>query len=392
MRLWRVLLAVFLAAAAFSMIRPVLAYRARYDLMATGFEVSMLATGFMVARALSSPAAGYAGDRVRGFRGRMVKGALASFPLLTLGYAWAPSPWILVALRSAAGFTAGIAWPGMQTIVAENAPGERRATYLGLYFATGNLGFSLGYGLYGHLPLTRVEYFYLAAAMQTATIFLLLPESFAEPLLRGVGWGGGLPALWLMLASFAGGFTLGTSTEVTYVYLRELHGVGKALLGDALLVGSLLGAASTLLSGRLADRLGEYRAISLILLSTTLGLVLLPLNHRLAALAGMVLIMAAGRALLPATRSMATVLIPGLAGTLVGLSNTLSNLGSAASPSIAGIIYDNLSGTLSLGPLQLLLKASYTLPAVALNLAVILLGPLMVKRAGSRGFSAAGHR
>ncbi len=381
MRLWRVLLAVLLAAAAFSMIRPVLAYRARYDLAATGFEVSMLATGFMVARALSSPAAGYLGDRVRGSRGLMVKAALGSFPIITLGYAYAPDPWVLVGLRGLAGFSAGVAWPGMQTIVAGSAPGDRRASVLGLYFAVGNLGFSVGYGLYGHLPLSRVEYFYLAAAMQAGTFLLLAGERLAEAPGRAVGWGGGLPAAWLMLASFAGGFTLGTVSEVTYVYLRELHGVGKALLGNTLLAGSLLGAASTLLGGRLADRLGEYRAINLTLLATTLGLLLLPLSWTPAALAGMVLIMATARALLPATRSMATTLIPGLAGTLVGLSNTLSNLGSATSPTIAGIIYDYLSGALQIGPLQILLKATYTLPAIALNMAVIFLGFLMMRNA-----------
>ncbi len=388
MRLWRVLLAIFLAAAAFSMIRPVLAYRARYDLAATGFEVSMLATGFMVARALSSPAAGYLGDRVRGSRGLMVKAALASFPLITLGYAYAPSPWVLVGLRGLTGFSAGVAWPGMQTLVARSAPEDRRASYLGLYFAAGNLGFSLGYGLYGHLPLSRVEYFYLASAMQAGTFLLLAGERLEEAPRRELGWGGGLPALWLMLASFAGGFTLGTVSEVTYVYLRELHGVGKAALGNTLLIGSVLGAVSTLAAGRLADRLGEYRAISLILLSTTLGLLLLPLSWTPAALAGMVLIMATARALLPATRSMATTLIPGLAGTLVGLSNTLSNLGSAASPTIAGVIYDHLSGTLRIGPLVFLLGASYTLPAVALNLLTILLGRLEALRGLTRHGSA----
>jgi len=64
--------------------------------------------------------------------------------------------------------------------------------------------------------------------------------------------------------------------------------------------------------------------------------------------AGIALAQAASRSSLPLTRNAA--LYPGAAATLVGASNTLSNLGQMVSPVVAGVLYEGLRGR-SLGPL-----------------------------------------
>jgi len=77
-RLQRVLLAVLLAATAFSVIRPVLTHRARYDPATTGFEVSILVTGFMVAQSLASFDRCHSAATARSLDVRVLAGVSAS--------------------------------------------------------------------------------------------------------------------------------------------------------------------------------------------------------------------------------------------------------------------------------------------------------------------------
>lgn len=226
-------LVVFIASAAFYLIKPALALKLRDELHATALEVTALTSAFMAARALAAPLAGFAGDRTPGVRGKIARLALFPISVIALAYAFAPEAILAVLLSALHGFFSGILWPTLQVIVGFSAPEKKRGSYLGTYFTIGALGSSTGYALYGLLPLNSTQLIltgfvlYALSAVVAALLFSSRTLSEYSPQSGGGTCLSSLPplAIWIMGISFVTGGAMGLMNEYLYIFLREVQGM-----------------------------------------------------------------------------------------------------------------------------------------------------------------------
>lgn len=379
---------VFIASAAFYLIKPALALKLRDELHATALEVTALTSAFMAARALAAPLAGFAGDRTPGVRGKIARLALLPISVIALAYAFAPEAILAVLLSALHGFFSGILWPTLQVIVGFSAPEKKRGSYLGTYFTLGALGSSTGYALYGLLPLSSTQLiltgFVLYALSAVVAVLLFSSRTLSEysPQSGGGTCLSSLPplAIWIMGISFVTGGAMGLMNEYLYIFLREVQGMSRSELGYALTLATLLASLSGILSGLLADRFGIRRVLALTLLLLSGGLLSLAASTSTPAVVlSLALVLVAVKAALPLTRSIAVAGTSSRAGSVVGLSNTLSSAGAVVFPLAAGYVYDTFEVLAGLD--------ARAAPLIFCSAAVFLLAALS-PLAGRRKYSA----
>ncbi len=380
--LWASFLVVFIASIAFYLIKPALALKVRADLHATAIEITAITSGFMVFRAIAAPLAGVAGDRSPALRNYIVRLSLFPIALVAIAYAYVPEAFLAVLLSAMHGFFSGMLWPTLQVIVGFSAPEDKRGAYLGAYFTLAALGSSIGYALYGFLPLSSTYLILTGAALYalSAVVAAFLfstsytPEKYFEhrrkrDKLRLSSF----PPLtiWVLMISFATGGVLGLMNEYLYIFLYEVHSLTRSELGYVLTLATLLGVFSGILSGFLSDRFGIKNVLVIILLLSSVGLFSLAVSpSRLIVALSLAAVLLAGKATFPITRNIAVAGNWAFAGTVVGLSNTFSNAGSAIFPLIAGYIYDAFEGEIIFG------IDGRAMPLILSSLAVLFLAVL----------------
>ncbi|WP_456474263.1 MFS transporter [Candidatus Pyrohabitans sp.] len=359
--LWAGFLVVFFASVAFYLIKPALALKVRADLHATAIEITAITSGFMVSRAIAAPLAGVAGDRSPALRNYMVRVSLFPITLVAIAYAYVPEAFLAVLLSTVHGFFSGMLWPTLQVIVGFSAPEDRRGAYLGAYFTVAALGSGAGYALYGFLPLSSTHIILTGALLYALSALLalaLFSTSRTLEIYPGHGRkrdklsfrGFSRLTTWVLAISFAIGGILGLMNEYLYIFLYEVHGLTKGELGYVLTLATLLGVSSSIFSGFLSDRFGIRSVLVFILLLSSAGLFSLALSaSKLGIALSLAAVLLTGKATLPLTRNIAMAGNPAIAGTVVGLSNTLSNAGSAIFPLIAGYIYDTFESEMISG-------------------------------------------
>lgn len=352
---------VLIASVAFYLIKPALAIKLRTELQATAFEVTALTSGFMVARALAAPLTGAKGDRIPALRGKIARLSLFPVVLLSVGYAYVPKAFLAVLLSVVHGFFSGMFWPTLQVIVGFSVPSGRRGFYLGSYFALAGLGSSIGYALYGFLPLSSTHLILTGALLYATSAlftFIMFSSSYTQKTWflnkeRGdehslSGFSG--ITIWVLAISFGVGGVLGLMNEYLYIFLYEVHNLTKSELGYTLTVATLLSVSSGVFSGFLSDKFGIRNVLVPILLLSSAGLLTLGLStNKLSIIFSLTVLLLAVKATLPLTRNISIAGTATMAGTVVGFSNTLSNVGSATFPLSAGYIYDILGGETFLG-------------------------------------------
>lgn len=389
------MIVVFIAAASFALARPSLAFLVRYGPGGGMLLVSAMSSGFMAARAIAAPLSGALGDWRPRLRKMFLEYLLAPIALLLLSMYLFPLPILIVILMTFWGFIAGFYWPTMQYVVSNTGRlVGKTASYLGLYFSTASLGFALGYQLYGSLGLDERSLVGLASLIYfasfgvalavfsklpveayTATTSLTRNPSRPRMSLREIAKAFSIFTVWVLAASFAVGFARGTTTEFMYVYLYEVHGIPRPWLGGILATSSLVSALGSWASGVLADRLGLRRVLVGVLVAEALSLMVLGCRASSALIAvSIIIVFFAGRASLPLTRNIVIAGNPAYAGTILGLSNTVSNIGSTISPIIGGLIYEVLSGYTRIGSLIIVNKGLIYVVASALLLSLGLAG------------------
>ncbi|MET1127805.1 MAG: MFS transporter [Thermoproteota archaeon] len=376
---------VVLAAAAFSAARPAVAFLARMQ-GASMVMVSTLTSAFTAARATSAAIGGYLSDRRPKARIEVARFALAGFAAVVFAMYVFHSPLQLVLLMAAWGVLSGVYWPTLQVLVglAGSLVG-RPGLYTGLYFATSGLGSALGYQLYGLLKLPHEEML-LASALLHAAAAVTAFSGFtraaalcrsARSLVGGPVSGArerrGLllepQTVWVLLASFVTGTSLGVTAEFMYVYLGEVQGLERGRLGSVLAAASALSILSAALAGRAADRFGLVATLRTVLLVNAAGFLMLASVSPAAAVVGVVVAFSAQRALMPLTRTVMAASSSGTVGTVVGASNTVSSLGASIAPLLAGALYERAE-SLESAVFGLYLKGAAFIVVAALSLVV----------------------
>ncbi|MBV2365196.1 DHA2 family efflux MFS transporter permease subunit [Streptomonospora nanhaiensis] len=104
--------------------------------------VQWVATGYLVAGAVSLPAAAWLGDRFG--HGRVWAVSLAAFTAASAVCALAPGPMVLIAARAAQGLAAGAMVPAGQAVIASEAGAERMGRLMGALGVVVSLGPAVG--------------------------------------------------------------------------------------------------------------------------------------------------------------------------------------------------------------------------------------------------------
>jgi MFS family permease len=192
----------------------------------------------------------------------------------------------LSAFRLGQGFAVGGSWDGLPSLLALNAPPNRRGWYAMLGQLGAPLGFTIATALFWYLyeSLDSADFldwgwrypFYVAFAINVVALFArlrlvatreyerLLDERELEPapvveMTRAQG-STVIIGAFAALASYAL-FHLVTVFPLSWIFLNSSQPVGKFLVVQ--LIGAVLAAIGILASGLLADRIGRHRTLGL---------------------------------------------------------------------------------------------------------------------------------
>lgn len=371
----------FLGSLSYSIVKPGLAYQARYGFNALAVHVSMIAVGFMLARGLAAFIAGVVSDRGVVGRGLMVTIGLAGLAVVMASYSLAGGVYELITLSLLHGVFSGMTWPSVHALVSSYSPAGSRNYCMGVYFAAAGLGSSVGYLVYGLTGLDPARLLVLGSLVQAA----------AWPLVAFLG--GGLtssrtqasktPGVLAkpLLVSLSNGLVVGLSSEILYLTLWEVQGLSPGYLGLVLSIASLSSITLTPLAGRLADKLGEERVILYMMVVASSSLALIPLRMGWATVFVVTALLTSSSSITSLSRSYAGG-VSSLVGTSIGLVNAVSNLGSVASPLYAGLVYDSFKARVPVAGLEYDLSAGgYFVTSLVSAVLTLLLARGVVGRA-----------
>ncbi len=246
------ILSAFTGTMAFRLATPAVAFYTRDILKASMFSVSIVSTSFVLARAFSSISGGLMLERGKRL---LYLGALAMmFNALAVQLYPLTSNWFQVAgIKLLNGFLNGLSWPMAQFVIAVTTPNGIRARVTAVYFFFGSVASLLGnyvyaytvnLGLSGQMWISSA-FFMLTGLIMLAAYYLLRgwitprrkKDSSAEKLALD-------PKGVLLIAALMAIIVAFTSGEITYVYVSEALGIGRAatarLIGWAGFLASLM--------------------------------------------------------------------------------------------------------------------------------------------------------
>ncbi len=246
------ILSAFTGTMAFRLATPAVAFYTRDILKASMFSVSIVSTSFVLARAFSSVSGGLMLERGKRL---LYLGALAMmFNALAVQLYPLTSNWFQVAgIKLLNGFLNGLSWPMAQFVIAVTTPKGIRARVTAVYFFFGSVAALLGnyvyaytvnLGLSGQMWISSA-FFMLTGLIMLAAYYLLRAwvtprrkkDSDTEKLALD-------PKGVLLIAALMAVIVAFTSGEITYVYVSEALGIGRAatarLIGWAGFLASLM--------------------------------------------------------------------------------------------------------------------------------------------------------
>jgi len=197
--------------------------------------------------------------------------------------AWAASPWIWAAAFLLLGLGGALTWPLTDSLIAMEAPAERKGAWLGLFQAGMGIAFAAGPFITAALAAWPRAVFFGAAAVAALSSLPLIGQRLpvvvddvTDDASRGEVW---RSAAGLGIVSFLGGlFENGTHTVGTLVALGlGWSGAAAVALPGVMAVGSF---AVQHPLGRAADRRGTRGLLLWGLGVLTLSLAALPLAGR----------------------------------------------------------------------------------------------------------------
>ena len=219
--------------------RPILPIFAR-RLGATGLEVGLLTSGFMLARAVMSFFIGRSVD-ITGRRNIFTRTGFFFVFIIALAYFFVQGYSGLLFLRFCQGLCSGLIWPPLQIMVAEESSVDYRTRALSLYQITGRIGGLLSRALLSLILLFTAR-IGLAEIQSFRVIFLfggvILFAGFIETLsipekeVKVKKKRGAQPPYPLFLLGFVFGALMGIG-PISLVYLNErfyISPVGIAIL------------------------------------------------------------------------------------------------------------------------------------------------------------------
>jgi len=354
------------------LINPILPIFAR-RLNATGLEVGLLTSGFMVARALTAYLIGRYIDRT-GHTNRFVKIGFFFVFITVIAFAFINSYDGLLILRFCQGICFGLIWPTTQIMIADLTKNQFRARGLSLYQITGKLGILLSRILFSvllvitsGLALTEIASFRVIFVVGAVILLAGFIESMIMPNTpRSVGERKKTtPPYPVFVLGFIFGALLSLA-PLSIVFLNEHFRVDLLGIAYILLGLDIVSMCAMYLSSHFSDHMGVRRSLLIIIIPCFIAAMCLPFASRLAVFLVLYFILrAAISSFVPISRAYATSVNSGI-GSNIGMLNMTSSLGSVLGPVIGGLVYDHFNHGLRI--------AGYSAVALLLIPAAVVIG------------------
>lgn len=344
---------VFFATSGFSLLRPSIAAKLRYELDAPAYLVTGFGSLLLLGRTLGSLVGGvYVVNIVRCFESIVQPLSALVISLIIYYYSLLQAHIPILILAFFQGLAAGFMWPLLQSMVAVSA-GSKRAAYLTLYTGLGGLGLVNGYILYtvlGEKVALKIMVASIFYGIASLVAFIGLMFGYRSSCIPREQRRMGITfkdAILVVLFSLMYGLLAGIGAEYSYLVVWEVVGLERSLLGALYAIAFLAAAGIDILIARLARRYSEE---TLILMGLTIMFLtsLMGFLDPLLAIVSLGVYVAMVSALLGVARSY-SVKLGGEQNVseALALSNVASGIGVSLMQAISGFIYVNL---LSLGP------------------------------------------
>ena len=353
--------------------RPILPIFAR-RLGASGFEVGLLTSGFMLARGLTAYVIGRTMD-ASGKRRLFISLGFFFAMLLTFSLSMLNSLTALLLVRFLMGLCAGLIWPTAQVMVVESVPSGFTTRALSIYQISGKAGILVSRAFLSlillilsgmhieEIPSFRIV-FIIASIVMLLCFWetLLLPAGKREPVKTKEG----KPPYSIFFLGFVFGCLMALDS-LFYVFINEYYNVKPATIAMLLLALDFLGMFGVYLASHFTDKLGFTRSCWYVIIPTFITAIIIPFAPNLL----MVLILyfilrICVSSFIPISRSYASTYNINK-GANLGILNMISNLGSVCGPLIAGLMFDRFQDKFQI--------AGYSILAILLIPAVLFLIP-----------------
>jgi MFS family permease len=323
--------------------------------------------GYALAATIAAPFMGALADRLG--RRRLVLGSLAAYVLAFSGYLFAPTAFALIAIRALTGaLTAGLI-PAATGMVADLAPADRRAQWIGFLNGGASVGWILGpvlggalYDKWGYsVALTAST---LTAAVTLLLAILMLPEthrrlqpatgvpSSGSPARGPASLRDTLPSRWvpfliLLFITFATMFAWALIEPRFMYYAYDDLRWSSSMLGAVMSTFGIAMMLGEFGLSRLSDRLGRRPVIALGLALFSAQFLGLALLRDYAWIAVSFVVAGFGNALYDPALSAAILDIAPAAhrARSMGLKSTASSIGNILGPALVVLLAPMLPAT-----------------------------------------------
>ena len=336
-----------------------------------GLEVGILFSSFVLTRALFATTFGNLSDRLG--RKPMILFGTILYAVLAILFV-IPNSWVgLIFVRGFQGVASAMVWPVTEALVIDSTPANKRGASMGKIVMASNLGFVVGPFVGGSLFILASEYmgytdqeafrlpFYFTAALSVIAAILvwrkvtdakvadrtkkklrlrelIRPEGLEPKRLRHLKI--------LYANAMMEGFSFASIGPLVVLFLAFRFSMDAGVISILMGVAMGLGALVALPSGRLADRIGKKRMFVMGGYVAFIATMLLPLSPVLA----VVVVMLACRSMAfqvssPALRALQADIVPeNVRGRLIGLLESMTNMGSVIGAPLGGFLWDAFQG------------------------------------------------
>ena len=361
----------FIISLGFGLIFPLFPVYAE-NLGAGGLEIGIIFSAFVLTRAAFSTTFGNLSDRIG--RKRLILIGSSLYVVFAILFTL-PNTWIgLVLVRSFQGFASAMVWPVSEALIIDSTPPRQRGAAMGKIVMSSNLGFVVGPfaggGLVALAKTTlhmsemdsyRFPFYFTAMLALVGTILAWLyvtdartPDTTKKRMsFRQVFRPEGVDAETnrnlkvLYMNAMMEGFAFSSIGPLMALFLDWRFDLPGESISILIGISMGLGALVAFPSGRLSDRVGRKK---LFVLGGTLAFVatmLIPTTWSLA----VVVLFLAGRSMAfqiasPALRALQADLVPEhIRGRLIGVLESMSNIGAVVGAPLGGLIFDHFYGS-----------------------------------------------
>lgn len=330
-------------------------------------EVGILFSSFVLTRALLATPFGNWSDKIG--RKRLILIGSFLYALLAILFT-IPEDWIgLIFVRGFQGVASAMVWPVSEALIIDSCPSTKRGESLGKIVMASNLGMVLGPFIGGALYFVAFNYlglseqdsfkfpFYFTAVIAlvgTALVWIKVTDArnpekgehkiSVSKLFRpdGVDSQGLLNLRVLYANALMEGFAFASIGPLMAYYLPQKFDMEADLVAIVVGIAMGVGALFAYPAGRLSDRIGRKKLFVWGSLLSFAGIMLIPFGWTL----WIVIVFMSMRSLAwqvasPALRAMQADNVPENArGRLIGLLESMSNLGSVMGAPIGGLLLD----------------------------------------------------